>query len=323
MTDQAVESKSIAKTIEKFPAKAFWTVIVVVVLGAGLFSISVSSEQTDAQRAKAVSQQLRCLECEGLSVYDSDTKTSKTITKDVARRVKAGQSDGEIFSYYESVYGEYIRLAPTTDSGNWLIYVAPAFFVIAFCVSLFLSIRKNVTSRTLLLFWSATAIIFVIGIAVFVNDSKSTSKQARKAQQKSTEELLQESVDESPSNSNLRRLAKTQFVQEDFVNALKNFDEAARLDPKDAESKGYGAYIVFLSGQDELAAQRANDAVNSNPDNPAARFFRGIIYLQTETSDEAVKASNQAIANADFDVVLKVAPDSEFATQIEKLRSNN
>lgn len=315
----------IKEKFARIPARAFWGVLIVVFIVFGLISYSHSGRSTNAQRSKSITQQLRCLECEGLSVYDSDTKTSKTIAKDVARRVTAGESNKKIFAYYEEIYGEYIRLAPTSESGNWLIYVMPAFFIAVLIVAIFLSISQRSTARTRLLFWGAAGLLFVIGLGVFVNNTHTSKVKTVAKQKRSTKELLQQAVDESPNNENLRSLAIVQFAQSkpDLVNALKNFDRAAALDPKDAESRGYAAYIVFLAEQYDQAKSRAQEAVAANNQDPTALFFRGAIYYQLPESDPAVKKANQDLANKDFDQVLALAPDSEFASEVDALRKAN
>lgn len=321
-TQKTSNSKtSLSEGLKKIPAVAFWIFLVAIVLLAGIISISSNAEKTDAARAKEITKQLRCLECEGLSIYDSDTKTSNSISKDVSRRLKSGDSEAEIFSYYESVYGEFIRLAPTSDKGNWLIYVVPSFFVIVFLGAIFLSIKNNVSGKTIIAFWVIAGVLFVAGLGIFISDSKAETKSASESNTKSTEELLQQAVDESPNNGNYRSLAIVQFASEDYVKALQNFDKAVELNEKDAESQGYASYIVFLSGEYELAKTRAQKAVESNSQDVTALFFRGLISLQTPESDAAKKSANEKIANTDFDQVLKLAPDSNFAEQIRTIRS--
>ncbi|MFN8015266.1 MAG: cytochrome c-type biogenesis protein CcmH [Acidimicrobiia bacterium] len=310
------------KQLTKINAKVFWSVIAAVVVIAGLISISTSNKETISSKAKAITTQLRCLECEGLSVYDSDTKTSKSISKDVKIRLEQGQSKNEIINYYENVYGEYIRLEPKGKSGNWLIYVVPVFLILFLVLTIFLFVKKNISKKIQIFFFVGAGIILIIGLGLFFADSKETAKSQTKALSESSEKLLQQSVKRSPTNANYRSLAIVQFAKENYVGALQNFDKAALLDPKDAESRGYGAYIVYLSGQYELAKSRANQAVQANPTDITALFFRGLIYLQSPTKDASEEKIATDTANKDFDQVLQNAPTSEFASQIKELRSS-
>lgn len=324
MTSEVSDVKADKQSLlTKIPTKVFWTLLVGVVLVAGVISYTGNSKPSDSERTKSITKKLRCLECEGLSIYDSDTKTSKTIAKDVERRVKAGESTSEINSYYVGIYGEFILLAPTAKSGNWLIYLVPLFFVAVLLMAIFLSVRKNVSWRLQAVLWIVAGVVFASGLVIFVNDSKSTEKKSAIVQEKSAQELLQQAVDESPNNGNYRSLAIVQFAKEDYVNALKNFDKAAKLNEQDAESRGYAAYIVSLTGQYDIALDRANEAVAAKSDDVTALFFRGLIYYQKPASATSTKQANLELANADFDQVLALAPQSEFASQINDLRTPN
>ena len=308
--------------ISRFKPSIFWGFIFVLVLVSGIYTLADRDEKSIQEKTKAITTQLRCLECEGLSVYDSETQTSKTIASDVTRRLEKGQTSSEIYSYYESVYGEFIRLAPTTKSGNWLIYVLPSFFVVVLGFALFLSIRSGTAKRTQIIFWVMSGLLFVSGIVLFYSDSNRSVKAVEQTQQLSSEDLLKKSVLETPNNSNFRNLAIVQFANEDYVNALQNFDKAVELDPNDAASKGYGAYIVFLSKRYELALDRANDAVRTNSQDVTALFFRGLILFSSPESDSFKNAENIRRANLDFDEVLRLAPTSDFANQIKAVRNS-
>lgn len=64
------------------------------------------------------------------------------------------------------------------------------------------------------------------------------------------------------------------------LEALKAFDAAAALDPRDAESRAYGGWIIFLGGLTDEALVRLDGAVALDPSFPDARFFRGMALLR-------------------------------------------
>ena len=85
-----------------------WSATILLVLFAILFSAikNTNSSSSDKTRIDSITKQLRCLECEGLSVYDSDTTLSSAIKNDVEKKVKKGESDSKIVSYYQRVMME-------------------------------------------------------------------------------------------------------------------------------------------------------------------------------------------------------------------------
>ncbi len=65
-----------------------------------------------------------------------------------------------------------------------------------------------------------------------------------------------------------------------LVDALKELDTAARLDPGNAEAKAYGGWIVFLAGLTDDALRRLDAAIATDPAYADAHFFRGMVLLR-------------------------------------------
>lgn len=325
MSSSHPEERRNVGILNRVSTNFFWTVLAIFVISFTVISFVKAPEQSDSSRAKSITQQLRCLECEGLSVNESETPTSKSILRDVERRVKDGQSNEEIFSYYESIYGEFIRLSPSTEKGNWLIYLFPIFGAIVLTAAIFISIKSS--SKELKVgFWAATVLIAIIGVGIYISDvtrsdDPTVTAESEIATEVNSLEKLQEAVDLNPSNENLRNLAIVQFAQEKYVDALQNFDTAAQLDSADAISRGYASYIVMLSGEYDLALMRSQEAVQANGEEPTALFFRGLIYFSIPEDNPAYVSNARELANADFDKVLQLAPEGNFADQIRELRS--
>lgn len=318
------KSKSASELLNKVPAKVFWISLLVIFISFAAISFVGTPERSNSSKAKAISRQLRCLECEGLSVYESETQTSKSIVADVKRRVESGQSESKILSHYEGIYGEYILLNPSTGNGNWLIYLFPLFGALVLIAAILISIKSN-SKQLKIGFWAGVALVVVVGFSFYISDinnSKKENKEQITTQDNADSiEKLKEAAELDPSNKNLRSLAIVQFAQEEYIDALKNFDVASKLDESDAVSRGYASYIIMLSGEYGLALDRAQAAVAANPQEPVALFFRGLIYYSIPAGNTAYVSNAKDLANADFDKVLELAPNSDFASQINDLRS--
>lgn len=75
--------------------------------------------------------ELRCPVCQGLSVADSPTELARNM-KHQARELLAGGYDREqVLAYFESSYGEFVRLKPPLRGINWLVWVAPLLGLLA------------------------------------------------------------------------------------------------------------------------------------------------------------------------------------------------
>ena len=111
-------------TRRHFPLWTLLGVVLVVALlvGSGVFS---SSPPTDAQRATAIEQVIRCPSCEDLSVAVSSAPTAVTVRATVAHLIAQGRSDQEIRDYLVARYGSAIVLDPPTSGWSALVWVLP------------------------------------------------------------------------------------------------------------------------------------------------------------------------------------------------------
>jgi cytochrome c-type biogenesis protein CcmH len=103
-----------------------WTGAAALLVGALVWAAWPSGgPATTGQRAHELATELRCPDCEGLSVADSSTPSAQAIRADLSRRTNAGQSDASIRSVYVARYGPSILLSPPTSGLSLLVWVLP------------------------------------------------------------------------------------------------------------------------------------------------------------------------------------------------------
>jgi len=76
-------------------------------------------------RARALSETLRCMVCQNLSIEDSTAPLAKDLRLIVREHVKAGESDRQIRDYLVSRYGEFILLSPRVSAHTILLWAIP------------------------------------------------------------------------------------------------------------------------------------------------------------------------------------------------------
>ncbi len=81
---------------------------------------------SDAERASAIARSLRCPQCAGESVAESNVSVAREIRADIARRVDSGQTDTEIRAAYAVLYGDSILLTPPSSGFGSLVWILPA-----------------------------------------------------------------------------------------------------------------------------------------------------------------------------------------------------
>jgi cytochrome c-type biogenesis protein CcmH len=84
------------------------------VAAAGALILPGSDEPTTAERADALARELRCPDCQGLSVADSPTQSAVEIRRQIDELFASGASSEEVRAHFVERYGDWILLAPAS-----------------------------------------------------------------------------------------------------------------------------------------------------------------------------------------------------------------
>ena len=100
--------------------------------------ISNSSAKANEDIDK-ISKNLRCLICQGQSVYDSQSDFALSMKTLIDKKINEGKSDQEIYAFLKNKYGEWIVYEPEISQNTILLWVIP---LILFIFGGILIIRK-------------------------------------------------------------------------------------------------------------------------------------------------------------------------------------
>ncbi len=76
------------------------------------------------ERARALSEGLRCLVCRNESIDESNADLARDMRLLVRERLVAGDSDEEVIGFLVERYGEYVLLRPTLSGANLALWLA-------------------------------------------------------------------------------------------------------------------------------------------------------------------------------------------------------
>ncbi|MDE8652055.1 cytochrome c-type biogenesis protein [Novosphingobium album (ex Liu et al. 2023)] len=79
--------------------------------------------QEDA--AQALMESLRCLQCQGQSIADSDAPIAGSMRSLVRERIAAGEQPEAIRAWLIERYGDYVSYAPRVTSLTWPLFALP------------------------------------------------------------------------------------------------------------------------------------------------------------------------------------------------------
>jgi cytochrome c-type biogenesis protein CcmH len=95
----------------------------------------------DAQ-TQEIAALVRCPVCQGLSVADSPTDLARNMKRQIREMLAGGYDREQVLAYFESSYGEFVRLQPPLRGVNWLVWIAPALGLLAGAFVVARALRK-------------------------------------------------------------------------------------------------------------------------------------------------------------------------------------
>jgi cytochrome c-type biogenesis protein CcmH len=93
-------------------------------------------------RVRAVSSQLRCPVCQGLSLQDSPSELSAEMKDVVREQLAAGRSNDEVLQYFVGKYGEWILLQPKPSGFNLAVYALPVLMLAVGALVVTIAVRR-------------------------------------------------------------------------------------------------------------------------------------------------------------------------------------
>ena len=102
-----------------------------------IFNFSYANEINT--KVDQITKNLRCLICQGQSVYDSQSDFAISMKLVVKNKIDEGKEEEEIYDYLKNKYGEWIVYEPELNQNTFLLWSIP---LILFAFGGLLIIRK-------------------------------------------------------------------------------------------------------------------------------------------------------------------------------------
>ena len=122
--------------------------LAVLVLFAGALraqqAAALSDSTLDAE-TRALSNELRCPVCQGLSLAASPSELAMEMRDVIKDQLREGKTPEEVRQYFIGKYGEWILLEPKPQGLNLIVYVLPVLAVLGGLLLIWRAVRKWTT----------------------------------------------------------------------------------------------------------------------------------------------------------------------------------
>ena len=98
-------------------------VVLFLIVFQALYTISFSNE--NKINIDNISKNLRCLICQGQSIYDSQSEFALSMKKLIKNKISNGASEEEVYSFLKQKYGEWIVYDPEVNKNTILLWGIP------------------------------------------------------------------------------------------------------------------------------------------------------------------------------------------------------
>ena len=88
------------------------------------FSQLKSDEKKDELKNKIL-KNIRCLICQGQSVYDSESDFAYSIKLIVNKKIKEGMSEDDVYKFLREKFGDWVIYDPELNKNTYVLWLLP------------------------------------------------------------------------------------------------------------------------------------------------------------------------------------------------------
>tara|TARA_A100000164_G_scaffold197030_2_gene174716 strand:+ start:256 stop:624 length:369 start_codon:yes stop_codon:yes gene_type:complete len=110
-----------------------------------IFSFNQLEANNNDDIKSKITKNLRCLVCQGQSVYDSDSEFAISMKVLVDKKLEEGFSEIQIYDFFRDRYGEWILYDPELNKNTYILWLLPIliFFIGGAIIIKSFIIKKN------------------------------------------------------------------------------------------------------------------------------------------------------------------------------------
>ena len=98
-------------------------IFLIIFLSIGFSQVESSEKNNELQNK--ILKNIRCLICQGQSVYDSESDFSSSIKLIVNKKIKDGMSEDQVYRFLRERYGDWVIYEPELNKNTYVLWLLP------------------------------------------------------------------------------------------------------------------------------------------------------------------------------------------------------
>ena len=87
--------------------------------------VKLNSAEKNEELKNKITKNIRCLICQGQSVYDSQSDFAESVKLIIENKLNEGLSENEIYDFLINKYGEWISYDPKFNKKTFILWILP------------------------------------------------------------------------------------------------------------------------------------------------------------------------------------------------------
>jgi cytochrome c-type biogenesis protein CcmH len=101
------------------------TLKILIILFLSISFSQLKADEINNELKNKILKNIRCLICQGQSVYDSESDFASSIKIIVDKKINEGSSEDQIYHFLKEKYGEWIVYNPKLNKNTYILWLLP------------------------------------------------------------------------------------------------------------------------------------------------------------------------------------------------------
>ena len=106
--------------------------------------VKLNSSEKNEELKNKITKNIRCLICQGQSVYDSQSDFAESVKLIIENKLNEGLSENEIYDFLINKYGEWISYDPKFNKKTFILWILP---ILLFLIGGAIIVRKFIVQK--------------------------------------------------------------------------------------------------------------------------------------------------------------------------------